>query len=126
MPRNVSSAHSAPLGVEVGALRHDGVGRRGEVLARRHEEPVVVALRLVDGDERTASGEQAERDDAGDDADDDEHHPAGGPAASLCGRWRLRRDWLGDRLDGASTGVPFSVPPWSSRNGGYSSRMRST
>ena len=41
----------AATGIDIGALRDDRVGRRREVLCRRHEEAVVVALGLVDHDE---------------------------------------------------------------------------
>ena len=71
----------AAIGIDIGALRDDRVGRRREVLCRRHEEAVVVALRPVDRDERAAPDQQGEGDDADDDADDDEHNSRGSPAA---------------------------------------------
>src|SRR5918994_1497013 len=51
-----------PLGVavEVDTLGHDRVRRRRKLLGRRHDETVVVALRLVDRDERASAREQRE------------------------------------------------------------------
>ena len=96
-----------PLGavrVDVRALGHDRVRRGPEVLGRRHEEAVVVALCLVDGDQRAPAGEQAEGEDCRDAADDDqddparsasftcglERAPARPPPPQRAGRWFLR------------------------------------
>ena len=81
VPRKTVERPLGAAGVDVGALRDDRVRRGREVLARRHEEAVVVALGLVDDDERAAARQQPERDDPDDDADDDQHDPPGRPTA---------------------------------------------
>ena len=68
--------------VDVSAVRHDRVRRRREVLGRRHEEAVVVALCPVHGRQRTSPCEEAERDDPGDHPDDDQQDLADGPSAA--------------------------------------------
>ena len=65
-----------PSGLDVRALGHDRVRRGPEVLGRRHEEAVVVALCLVDRDQRAPAREQAEGEDRRDAADDDQDDPA--------------------------------------------------
>ena len=63
--------------VHVGAIGDDGVGRCGEILARRHQEAVVVALDLIDHDQGRSTGEHRQREQRRDDARDDEGDPAG-------------------------------------------------
>ena len=111
-----------PLGaarVELGALRHDRVRRRGELDARGHEEAVVVALRPVHGRQRTAACEEAERDDPGDHADDDQHDLAKRPSAApllgehgrLRGLLRDFRSWGRLRLGRRARLGPSLVEP---------------
>ena len=83
------------VGVDVRALGHDRVRRCPEVLGWRHQEAVVVALYLVDGDKRASASEQAEGEDCRDAADNDQDDPA--RSASSC---------AGSR----GTGAPAAAP----------------
>ena len=130
-PRMARAALSEPPKSTSALSETIAYARRGEVLARGHQEAVVVALGLVDHDEGRAAREQREREQRCDDSHDDEDD-ASGPASRT--RRGLRRRRPGQRTAaqpelriasgavGASAtaaAVPAgSSPPWSSRNGG--------
>ena len=78
--------------VHLGAVGDDGVRRRGEVLARGHQEAVVVALDLIDHDEGRTSGEHRQREQRRDDAHDDEGDPSSSASRARRGLCRSGLD----------------------------------